>query len=62
MSYPGSWGTAEYITFGHRKPARTSRGPLSPPLQTRSWDKPVAVYFCGKYWRGDIHGTKEDCR
>jgi hypothetical protein len=62
MSYPGSWGTAEYITFGHRKPARTSRGPLSPPLQTRSWDKPVAFYFCGKYWRGDIHGTKEDCR
>jgi hypothetical protein len=61
MSYPGSWGTAEYITFGHRKPARTAPGPLSPPLQTRSWDKPVALYFCGKFWRGDIHGTKAEC-
>jgi hypothetical protein len=61
MSYPGSWGTAEFITFAHRDPTRTARGPLSPPLQTRSWDKPIRLYFCGRYWRGDIHGTKEDC-
>ena len=62
MSYPGAWGSGESITFAHREPSRTSRGPLSPPLQTASWARPIRLYFCGSHWRGDVHGTKADCR
>jgi hypothetical protein len=62
MSYPGAWGSGETITFGHRKPTATSRGPLSPPLQRTSWDRPIWLYFCGSHWHGDIHGAAEDCR
>ena len=61
MSYPGSWGDGETITFGHRAPTRTARGPLSPPLQRGSWDAPIRSYFCGAHWRGDEHGTPSEC-
>jgi len=68
MSYPGAWGDGETITFGHRAPTRTGRGPLSPPLQGASWRTPVQLYFCGSHWYGEdaggmrLHGTTEECK
>jgi hypothetical protein len=62
MSYPGAWGRGEHITVAHRDPIPTSRGPLSPPLQSRSWQMPISLYFCGSHWHGDVHGAKKDCR
>jgi hypothetical protein len=62
MSYPGSWGAGEQITFAHRDPIRTSRGPLSPPLHSGSWGRPISLYFCGSHWHGDVHGSKKHCR
>jgi len=67
MSYPGAWGSGETITFGHRKPSKTARGPLSPPLQGASWRTPIKLYFCGSHWHGDssessrLHGTRQEC-
>ncbi len=60
FSYPGTWGSGEYVTFGHLNPKRTGAGPKSPPLQGRSWERPINFFFCGPHWQGD-HGTTAQC-
>jgi len=68
MSYPGAWGTGEFMTFGHHEKTRSSNAPLSPPLQTKSWHTPIKLFFCQSHWHpaGEgsehLHGTKRGCK
>lgn len=63
FSYPGSWGADETVTFSHHAPIDTGEGPRSPPLQGKSWQTPIALFFCDPYWHGadGMHGTQAEC-